>query len=200
MANRAADIGDKDTRECVLTNKVEAVVNKATGKNYDYNSLKSNVKEHLLKIELIIGEKFTRRDEAIEFLKSHKAIPFSPASLAVELDMSRNTIYRNDVLKDYIEHYDTAFKEDNPYNTIDELKGVIAELQVENTKLKHVAIDTEILKHEIRELNRTIVEKSAEITKMQIDIQDLQAAKYELEKVLAKRNSDSNVSQLKFNT
>jgi hypothetical protein len=199
MENRATNIGNKDTTECVLKVKLKAVVDMVTSKNYDYNSLKSNVKEHLQKIESIIGEKFTKRDEAIDFLKRHKAIPFSPVSLAEELDISRNTIYRNDALKDYIEYYEMAFKQDNPYNIIDELKDVIAELQSENTKLKCEAVDTEILKHEIRVLNRIIVEKSAEATRMQIEIQNLQSDKYDLEKALANRNSGSNVSQLKFN-
>ena len=199
MENRATNVRDKDTRECILKAKVEAVADKITGRNYDYDSLKSYVKEHLTKVESIIGEKFIKRDAAIDFLKSQKAIPFSPTSLAEELNMSRNTIYRNDALKDYIEHYEMVFKRGNPYNTIDELKVVIAELQAENTKLKHEAIDTEILKHEIRVINRTIVEKSAETTKMQTEIQNLQAAKYNLEKALANRNPISNVSQFNIN-
>lgn len=199
MENRATDSRNKDTRECELKVRLEAIVDSVTGKSYDYDSQKSSVKEHLLKIESIIGEKFAKQDEAIVFLKSHKAIPFSPASLAEELDMSRNTFYRNDILKDYIDHYESTFKRYNPYNNIDELKDVITELEAENTKLKHDAVDREILKHEIRELNKTIAEKFAEATKMQTEIQSLQAVKYKLEKDLSNRNSSLNVSQLKSN-
>lgn len=199
MENRATNSRNKDTRECELKVRLKVIVDRVAGENYDYDSLKSNVKEHLLKIESIIGEKFIKLDEAIDFLKSHKAIPFSPASLAEELDMSRNTFYRNDILKDYIDHYERTFKRYNPYNNIDGLKDVITELEAENTKLKHKAVDTEILKHEIRVLNRAIAEKFAETTKMQTEIQSLQASKYELEKALANRNSGLNVSQLKPN-
>ena len=199
MENRATNIVDKNPRECVLKVKLEAVADKVTGKNYDYDILKNNVKEHLLKMESIIGECFKKRDETIDFLKTHKSIPFSPSSLAEELEMSRNTFYRNNALKDYIEHYERAFKQENPYNIIDELKDTIADLQAENTKLKHEAIDTEILKHEIRVLNRIIIEKSVETAKMQTAIQNLQVTKYELEKALTNRSIGLNISQLKSN-
>lgn len=195
MESRDASIGSKDTRECVLKAKVEAVMDKETGRNYDYDSLKTNVKEHLLKIESIIEDKFIKRDEATIFLKSHKAIPFSPTSIAEELDMSRNTIYRNNVLLHYIEHYDAVFKEDNPYIVIDELKCFIAELQAENTKLKHEAIDTEILRHTIREQETEILEKTTERDAKDEQIQLLQAEKYKLETTIAKLKSSSNVKQ-----
>lgn len=42
--------------------KVEAVIGKETGRNYDYDILKTNVKEHLLKIESIIEDKLIKRD------------------------------------------------------------------------------------------------------------------------------------------
>lgn len=83
----------------------------------------------------------------------------------------------------------------NPYIVIDELKGFIAELQAENTNLKHEAIDAEIFKHTIRELEKDILEKTAERDKKDEQIQSLQAYKYKLETTIAKLKSGSNVKQ-----
>ena len=164
-----------------------SIINKLKELNIEYNTLKTFMKEYLIKIEEIISEKEKSQAEANSILKSDK---FSVASISKSLNCSRTTLYNHGaLLKKYIELSEEKFKENNPLEINESLKA--DKLLVENQFKQMIErdINNEILSNEIDVHLRTIKEKNAEIQRLQERNAELSKENRELKKEILKSNT-----------
>ena len=116
---------------------LEVNINKLTKKQLDY----------LIKIEELISDNMEKQEIVLNKLKS---LGFSINSISDITGISRQTFYNNPILKKYIELSIEEFNKENIYSKIKELKESMNEILEENTKMKYRDLRVELLKHDLR--------------------------------------------------
>lgn len=131
-----------------------------------YENLKTYLKDYLKRIEEIIIQKELQEKKAIEELKKNK---LSVLSISEELGCSRTTLYNhNGFLKKYIEIAIDLIEEENPFVMYDKMKASIGVLESKIDKMTLRDIDTELLRVENNNLQKSLKEKVQEIERLQI--------------------------------
>lgn len=160
------------------------IIDKLKELEIDYYSLKTFIREHLIKIEEIISQKEKNRDEAINILKNNK---FSVASISKDLNCSRTTLYNHGaILKKYIELSEIKFMENNPFRLFEELKTENLLLENQLKQMVERDVTNEILANEVDTHINTIKEKDETIKRLEVEKAELSKTNKELKKHVLK--------------
>ncbi|MFL0246573.1 hypothetical protein [Candidatus Clostridium stratigraminis] len=161
-----------------------SIINKLKEVDVDYSTLKPFIKDYLFKIEQIVTDKENIQYEANNVLKNNK---FSVASISKELNCSRTTLYNHgSLLKKYIELSESKFRENNPYETLEDLKTEKAIVETQLKRMIERDVSIEVLSYEIDVHLNAIKEKNEEIKRLQERNAELSKENKELRKQLLK--------------
>lgn len=119
------------------------------------------LQEYLNKIELSILK--TNNDLEM-LLKNIKKNKLSLSSISKDTSVSRQTLYNNPILKDYIELSIRERENYNPMEYQEKLKKEISLLKKEIQIMEYRDLQNEILKQSIKQLSTTITARNKEIT------------------------------------
>lgn len=164
----------------------------------DYDNLKPKTKKHLINIESSITNREFLYYKLSHDLKDNKV---TLTSVAKDSKISsRQTLYNNKELKDYIDFRMLQVNERNPYHQLDELKAKIDKLNEKLELMIKRDIDTEILRNENRILSEQIKNKNNTITRMNEQYANMELKIAELRKKSYSSTSDSDIKKGKVIT
>lgn len=161
----------------------------------DYDNLKPKTKKHLINIESSITNREFLYYKLSHDLKDNKV---TLTSVAKDSKISsRQTLYNNKELKDYIDFRMLQVNERNPYHQIDELKAKIHELNEKLELMIKRDIDTEILRNENKILSEQIKNKNNTITRLNEQSANMELKIAELRKKSYSSTSNSDIKKSK---
>lgn len=153
----------------------------------DFNKLEPRVIKHLMNIESSISRRESIFNQLADDAKNNK---ITLSSIAQDSGInSRQTIYNNDVLKNYINARISQANSLNPYNQIEFLKDQIKYLHNDLDAFVTSAIDTQILINENRALREDL--KNLKQHKKTIEVQN---SKMKTEIMTLKKNTTKTTS------
>ncbi|SCP98766.1 hypothetical protein [Anaerobium acetethylicum] len=146
---------------------------------YEYTALTALQQKHLFKIEVELSRRLSEQETALTWLKNTK---INIASVSDMIDVSRKTIYNNEVLKDYIEHVEDVYNSNSPLIEITELREQLDEAVTNIKKMVHRDILLEDLKNEVDELRKEIISYKERLQFLQEENFDLSSRVQAFEK------------------
>jgi hypothetical protein len=158
----------------------------------DYNSLKSKEKKHLINIENSLTNTEEKYISLIQSLKDNKPSISSVAEGACI--SSRQTIYNNPILKTYITTRVNQVTGNDPFYEIERLKNKIQELNEQINLMMNRDIDTEILRHEVKNLKKQIKDRDNSIILLEEQSKEMNCEIVSLKKEMRIGKLDTNKS------
>lgn len=134
---------------------------KLTAIEIDIQQSKPFIEEYLVVIETIIH---TISNDLVRFSENIKKNKISLSLISKEASISRQTLYNNPILKQYIEFSIDESKKNNPFDQIYELKKRISLLENDIKMLESRDLQTELLKHRNKEQTAAITIRNKEIS------------------------------------
>lgn len=184
----------KDTSINDNTESIEAkVIASLNNLSIDYNKLKPKEKKHLINIENTLTNTEALYLQLVQSLKDNKP-SISSVSEGAGIS-SRQTIYNNPVLKNYITSRIDEITKLDPTNEIEYLKNKIQDL---NTKLSLMVdrdIDTEILRHNVKHLKEQLKNRENSITSLEEQSKEMNSEISSLKREL--KSSSSSMDKTK---
>jgi len=128
---------------------------------YDFDELSEKIKKYLEQIETSILEVIYREEEARKLLtRNHLSIN----SISDKSNISRQTLYSNSILKEYIVLRETEFKKnDISFNTqeqkeyIKELSNQIKLMQIRDSEIEELKVEISTLKEKLKEKDKELI-------------------------------------------
>lgn len=108
--------------------------------------IEPKVKEYLNKVEKIISEKFSLQEEIKTQMKKNRP---SINNIATESKIARQTIYNNEVLKNYIEIRIDQYNQDDPVKRNEKLSEKISELESIIKKMMERDVSVELMRRKV---------------------------------------------------
>lgn len=171
----------------------EKVITSLNNLSIDYNKLKPKEKKHLINIENALTSTEALYLQLIQALKDNKP-SISSVSEGAGIS-SRQTIYNNPILKNYITSRIDEITKLDPTNEIEHLKNKIQDL---NTKLNLMIdrdIDTEILRHNVKHLKEQLKNRENSITSLEEQSKEMNSEISSLKREL--KSSSSSMDKTK---
>jgi hypothetical protein len=114
--------------------------------NVSNELIEPKVKEHLYKIETTISEKLSMQEDVINQLKKSRP---SINNIATESKIARQTIYNNELLKDYIEIRIEKYNQNDPIKRNEKLSERISELETTIKKMMERDVNIELMRRKV---------------------------------------------------
>ncbi|TQS71907.1 hypothetical protein DX933_15130 [Ornithinibacillus gellani] len=108
--------------------------------------IEPKVKEYLNKVEKTISEKFSLQEEIMTQMKKNRP---SINNIATESKIARQTIYNNEVLKNYIEIRIDQYNQDDPVKRNEKLSEKISELESIIKKMMERDVSVELMRRKV---------------------------------------------------
>lgn len=160
------DIIKKDISVNDNTESIEAkVIASLNNLSIDYNKLKPKEKKHLINIENTLTNTERLYLQLVQSLKDNKP-SISSVSEGAGIS-SRQTIYNNPVLKNYITNRINELTELDPYNEIEHLRNKVQDLNAKLNLMIDRDIDTEILRHNVKKLKEQLKNRENSILSLE---------------------------------
>lgn len=153
--------------------------------NLSIDTLSKSRLTQLEKIDDAIQNKLTSRNKAKILLKNSG---INISVISEDTNISRKTFYNNELLKAYVESYATNDEKNCNNDELENLKTKNEELlaQVNNFVLRD--IETETLRHEIKELYKEIQNLQSRNDSLEYKYEEVQAELSEAKRLLASKN------------
>lgn len=187
----------------------EKIKNQLEELNVNYEEQKNTVIKHLIKIESVLSDAENEYNSARETLAELDKNKLNLLSISKSTGISRQTLYNNPILKEYIEHAcDTRFGNNPEDKTKDEvikqLQSKIESLSEIIDKLQVRDVENEILRHKNKELKNTITNlkntAASNIAQKEEIMKELNDLKKSLPKSSStKANKKADVISVEFN-
>lgn len=162
-----------------------------------YNNLKPKTKKHLLNIETAIVRRESKYNELLNELKENKV---TLTSISHDTKISRQTLYNNQELRDYINFRALQLDELNPYHQMYELKDKINKLNEKLELMVNRDIDTEILRNQNETLLEQIKNRDNTINRMTKQNTEIERKLIELRRGTVNSNSNKTTTKTKVIT
>lgn len=131
--------------------------------NKNLESIPHKIMDYLIKIEAILTDTLNEQDRLNELLKENKP---SILKISSKANISRQTIYNNLILEEYIKERLKDFSKNSTNTKNDYYIATINNLQEKLTKLQEKDTHEEILKYQVDELTKTIASMNKEILEL----------------------------------
>lgn len=186
----------KDTSINDNTETIEAkVITSLSELSIDYNKLKPKEKKHLINIENVLTNTEALYLQLIQSLKNNKP-SISSVSEGAGIS-SRQTIYNNPVLKDYITSRIDEITKLDPTNEIEHLKDKIQDLKTKLNLMIDRDIDTEILRHNVKHLKKQLKDRENSIISLEEQSKEMNSEISSLKRELKSSSSSMDKSKTK---
>lgn len=156
------------------------------------SSVESLSKSRLAQFEKVDDAIQTRLVEIEKAKETLKSIGINVSVIATDTGISRKTFYNNELLKEFVESYSTIDVEKSvsavSASELEKIKTKNNELQKQINGFVLKDIETENLRHEIKELNREIQNIQERNESLESQYEELQAELSEAKKQLSIRN------------
>jgi hypothetical protein len=155
--------------------------------NVSIELIEPKVREHLYKIETTISEKFTMQEDIINQLKKSRP---SINNIATESKIARQTIYNNELLKDYIEIRIETYNSIDPLKKNEKLLQRISELDSKIKKMMERDVQIEIMRRKVSLIENELKLLKKEKVELQERYNNLKQS------TVSKNKNPSNVVEL----
>lgn len=145
---------------------LEFIMERLLNIGYDYESLTTAQKKHLLRIESEIARRLIEQRQALDAIKDNK---INIASITSAVSITRKTAYNNDVLRNYIEYAGKLYDARYPTTGLSELKRQLTESKDIIDKMVRRDANTERLKSEIAELQKEVTSYKEQVSRLTED-------------------------------
>lgn len=186
----------------------EKIKNQLKELNINYEEQKSTVIKHLAKIESVLSVAENDYNSARATLVELNKNRLNLLSISKATGISRQTLYNNPILKEYIEYScNTRFGDNSKSEAKDEvikqLQSKIAQLSETIDKLQVRDVENEILRHKNKELKKTITNlkttAASNIAQKEAIIKELNDLKESLPKSSStKANKKADIISVEF--
>lgn len=195
----------KNNENCLIEAKITDFLNESS---ISYNTLKPKEKKHLINIEKSLTKVEERYSILIKELKDNKP---SISSISDDAGISsRQTIYNNPVLKNYITDRINQILKGDVFFEIEYLKCKVKDLNEKVNAMVDRDIDTEILRYEVKQLKEQLKAREGSIELLEQQSIAKTSEIYSLKNQIKQNESSESTSNtkktvpsttvLKFNT
>lgn len=191
---------DSINNQDLIEKKISALLSESS---INYNNLKPKEKKHLINIENSLTKIEERYSLLIQELKYNKP---SISSISEDAGISsRQTIYNNPVLKKYITDRISQISKQDVFHEIEYLKSKVQDLNKKVNNMIDRDIDTEILRHNVKNLKQQLKHREESITLLEEQSKnkstEIDSLKKEMKEILSGTNvPKTNNAVLKFKT
>ncbi|HBE8719203.1 TPA: hypothetical protein KM432_003883 [Clostridioides difficile] len=141
----------------------DIVVKTLNSMNKNLESIPHKIMDYLTKMEVVLTDTLNEQDRLNELLKENKPSILKVSSKA---NISRQTIYNNLILEEYIKERLKDFNKNSTNSRNDYYISTINDLQEKLNKLQEKDTHEEILKYKVSELTKTISSMNKEILEL----------------------------------
>ncbi len=145
------------------TTIIETIKNNARKLGYDFDKLSDKDKQYLITIETAITETFELERQARDMISRNTV---SVKGVSAKTKIARQTLYNNQMLKEYINLRSEAFTKIDVSKKDTAKDNEIKQLRNEITALHKRDVELEEAKRQIKELKKQLKEKDDVITNL----------------------------------
>lgn len=141
----------------------ETVIKTLNNMNKNLEIIPHKIMDYLIKLEVVLTDTINKQDRLNDLIKENKP---SILKVSFKSNISRQTIYNNPILEEYIKERLKDFNKNSTNARNEYYIATINDLQNRLTKLQEKDTYEEILKYKVSELNKTIASMNKEILEL----------------------------------